>query len=115
MLKNYKMSNLSKGTDLEHNTLRDQVKNQFLTLEAWRSKNSQWRGGRGFPWRRRTLGRRLARPREVRSLEKEVLEWWMSVRVREKESKEEDNGQGFKYPWTRVQPNIVQPRRTLSR
>jgi hypothetical protein len=45
-----------------------------------------------------TLGSRLARPREVRSLEKEVLEWWLPVRVRERESKEEDNGWGFKYP-----------------
>jgi hypothetical protein len=35
-------------------------------------------------------------------MEKEVLEWWPLVRVRERGFKEEDNGQGFKYPRTRA-------------
>jgi hypothetical protein len=55
----------------------------------------------------------LARPREVQSSEREVLEWWPPVRVRERE-KEEDNGRGFKYPRTRAQPDIVWADRTLS-
>jgi hypothetical protein len=56
-----------------------------------------------------TLGSRLARPREVRSPEKEVLEWWLPVRVRERESKEEDNGWGFKYPQTHAQEEDNDP------
>jgi hypothetical protein len=60
------------------------------------------------------LGSCLACPREVQSPEKGVLELWPSVRVRERESKEEDNGQGFKYPWTRAQPDIDWADRTLS-
>jgi hypothetical protein len=60
------------------------------------------------------LGSHLAHPREVRSPEKEVLEWWPPVRVRERESKVEDNGRGFKYPRTHAQLNIVRADRTLS-
>jgi hypothetical protein len=61
------------------------------------------------------MGNHLARPREVQSLEKGVLGRWSSVRVRERESKEEDNGRGFKYPRTRTQPDIVWTGRILSR
>jgi hypothetical protein len=64
MLKHYKVNILTEGINLEWKTLRDRVENQFLTLEAWRSKNSRWRGG-GFPWRRRTMVSHLAFPREV--------------------------------------------------
>jgi hypothetical protein len=46
--------------------------------------------------------------------EKEVLEWRLSVRVREIESKEEDNGRGFKYPQTCTELDIVRADRTLS-
>jgi hypothetical protein len=34
--------------------------------------------------------------------------------MRERESKEEDNGRGFKYAWTRVQSDIVRADQTLS-
>jgi hypothetical protein len=52
------------------------------------------------------MGSCLACPRVVQS-SKEVLEWRMPVRVRERESKEKDNVQGFKYPRTRAQLDIV--------
>jgi hypothetical protein len=106
MLNHYKVNILTKGIDLERKTLRDRVETPISHHGGLEIEELTLGGGRGFPWRR-TMGSYLARPLAVQSPEKEVLEWRMPVRVRERESKEKDNVQGFKYPRTRAQLDIV--------
>jgi hypothetical protein len=84
MLEHYNVSGWTEGIDLERSTLRDRVKNWFLTLRSRRPKDLRRGWGKEFPRRRMTLGSYLARPREVQSPDVRFWERWPPV-VREKE------------------------------
>jgi hypothetical protein len=120
MLKHYEVNILTKGIDLERNTLRDHVKK--TNFSPWRLGDRRTHDGGegdgslrgGEPWGAalRALGR-FGHWRERFGVVATGL--GKRKREREREREEEDNGRGFEYPWTRAQPDIVQADRTLSR